>query len=95
MTFLTKGLWLFLWQRDEFSLLGSRLTTLKSDTLGLHAKFIDFLKYYQQPLAKLARSTDACEKKRIRSLILDYLAYAHPYYSKFFINLGEENIVCS
>ena len=92
MTFLTKGLWLSLWQTQDFSLLGSGLTALKSYTLGRHVKFIDSVKYYQQPLAKLARSTDANEKKRIRSLFLDYLAYTHPYYSKFFLDLGEENI---
>ena len=76
-------------QTQDVSPLGSGLTTLKSYTLGCHVKFIDSVKYYQQPLAKLARSNDANEKKRIHSLFLDYLAYIHPYYSKLFLDLGE------
>ena len=92
MTLLTKGLWLSLWQTQDVSLLGSGLTILKFYTLGRLLKFIDSVKYYQQPLAKLARSTDANEKKRIRSLFLDYLTYAHLYYSRFVLDLGEKNI---
>ena len=38
------------------------------------------------------RNTDANKKKRISSLFLDYLACTHPYYSKFFLDLGEENV---
>ena len=39
------------------------------------------------------RITDANEeKKKIHTLFLDYLAYTHPYYSEFFLDLGEENI---
>ena len=92
--FLTKRLWLSLWQTQDFSLLGSGLTTLKSYSLGPHIKLIDSAKYYKQPAAKLVGSTNANKKKRIHSLFLDYLGYTHPYYSKFFLNLGEENIVC-
>ena len=92
MTFLTKGLWLSLWQTQDVSSLGSGLTTLKSYTFSRHAKSIDSVKYYQQTPAKLARSTDANEKKRIRSLFLDYLDYTHLYYSRCFLDLGEENI---
>ena len=92
MTFLTKTFWLSLWETQDFSLLGSGLTTLRSYTLGRHVKFIDSVKFYQQPLVKLARTADANEKKRIRSLFLDYLAYTHPYYSKFFLDIEEENI---
>ena len=92
MMFLTKGLWLSLSQTQDVSLLGSGLTTLKSYTLGRRVKFIDFVKYYQQSLAKRAPSTDANKKKRISSLFLDYLACTYPYYSKFFLDLGEENL---
>ena len=92
MIFLTKGLWLSLSQTQDVSLLDSGLTTLKSYTLGRHVKLIDSVKYYQQPLAKRARSTNANKKKRISSLFLDYLACTHPYYRKFFLDLGEENL---
>ena len=92
MMFLTKILWLSLWQTQDFSLLSSGLTTLKSYTLGRRVKFIDSVNYYQQPLEKIARSTDANEKKIMSSLFLDYLAYTHPYYSKFFLDLGQKNI---
>ena len=91
MTFLSKGLCLPLWEIQNFSQLVSGLTTLKSYTLGLHVKSIDSIKYYQQSLAKLARSTDANEKKRIRNLFLDYMSCTHPYWSQFFLDLGEEN----
>ena len=63
MTILTKGLWLSLWQTQDFSLLGSGLTILKSCAHGRQVRFIDSVKYYQQPLAKPARSTDADKKK--------------------------------
>ena len=61
MTFLTKGIWL--WQTQDVSSLGSGLTTLKSYNIGRHLKFIDSIKYYQQPLSKLARSTTSARKK--------------------------------
>ena len=43
--FLTKGLWLSLWQTKDVTLLGSGSTTLKA-YIGGHVKFIDFTKYY-------------------------------------------------
>ena len=49
MTFLTKGI--SLWQTRDVSLLVSGLTTLKSYIIGTHVKFIDSVKYYQQPLS--------------------------------------------
>ena len=64
MTFLTKGIWLSLWQTQDVSLLGSGLTTLKSYNIVRHVKFIDSVKYYQQPLSELARSTMSEEKKK-------------------------------
>ena len=85
MTFLTKGLWLSLWQTKNASLLGSCLANLKSYTTGRH-KFIDSVKYYQQSLSKLATSTSADEKGKIKNLFPDYLGYVHPYYSLFFMN---------
>ena len=94
MSFLTKGPWLSLWQTQDVSLSGSGLTTLKSYSLGPHIKLMDSAKYYKQPAAKLVGSTNANKKKRIHILFLDYLGYTHPYCSKFFLNLGEENIVC-
>ena len=91
MTFLTKGTWLSLWQTQDVSLLGSGLTTLKYFSIGNHVKFIGSVKYYQQPLSKLARSTTPDEKQRIRCLFLDYLGFQHPYYSKFFLkDLSED-----
>ena len=60
--------------------------------MDLHVKFTDYVKYYQQNLAKFAPSTGANERKRIRCLFLDYLAYTYPYYRKFFLDLGGENI---
>ena len=70
---LTKGLWLSLWQTKDVSLLGSGLTNLKSYTIGNHIKFIDSVKYYQQPLLKLASSANAEEQSRIKSLFLEDL----------------------
>ena len=90
--FLTKGFWLSLWQTQDVSVLGSGLTSLKSYNLGCHVKFIDSVKYHQQPLAKLARSTNKNEKKRTPSLFLDYLAYVHVYYSQFSLSLPREDI---
>ena len=82
---MTKGLWFSLWQTQDVSLLESCLTSLKSYSLGCHVKFIDSVKYCQQPLAMLARSTDKNEKNRIHSLFLDYLAYVLVYCTQFFI----------
>ena len=86
MIFLTKGIWLSLWKTQDVFLLGSGLTTLKFYTICNHVKFIDSIKYYQQPLSKLARSTKPAEKKRIFSLFLDYLGFQHPYNSTFFLH---------
>ena len=92
MTFLTQGLWLSLWQTQDVSLLGSGLTTLKSYTLGRRVKFTDSVKCYQQPLSKLARSTNSSEKEQIQNLFLDYFAFQHLYYSQFFpSDLTKEN----
>ena len=87
MTFLTKGIWLSLWQTQDVSLLGSGLKTLKSYNLGRHVKFIDSVKY-QKPLSKLARSK---KKKRIESLFLEFLGFQHLYYSKFFLQQLSED----
>ena len=88
MTFLTKKLW----QTQEVSLLSSGLTTLKSYAFGSQVKFMDSVKYYQQALSRLARSTDSSERERIQSLLLDYLAFQHPYYSQLFLSdLTEED----
>ena len=73
-------------------MLGSGLTNLKSYTIGKHIKFIDSVKYYQQPLSKLASSANAEEKTRIKSLFLDYFAYVHPYYSNFSMTLLKEGM---
>ena len=86
MTFLTNDIWLSLWKTLDVSLLGSGLTKLKSYTISNHVKFIDSIKYYQQPLLKLARSTEPAEEKRIFSLFLDYLGFQYPYYSTFFLH---------
>ena len=63
MMFLTKGLWLSLSQTQDVSLLGSGLTTLKSYTLGRHVKFIDSVKYYQQPLQNVRGIPTLTRKK--------------------------------
>ena len=89
MTFLTKGLWISLWKTEDVTLLGSGLTILKAYNIGRNIKYIDSTNYYQQPLSKLARSTDPNEKKRIKSLFIDYLGYVHLYYSNFFLQLDE------
>ena len=73
-------------------MLGRGLTKLKSYTIGKHIKFIDSVKYYQQPLSKLASSANAEEKTRIKSLFLDYFAYEHPYYNKFWMTLLKEDM---
>ena len=92
MTFSTKGLWPPLSQTKDVSLLGSGLTNLKSYSTGRHTRFIDSVKYYQQPLSKLASSTNADEKSRIKKLFLEYLEYVHPYYSTLFVDeLSQEN----
>ena len=70
MTFLTKGLWLSFWQTKDVTLLGSGLTTLKAFNIGRDVKFIDSTKYYQQPLSKLARSTDPNEKRELKACLL-------------------------
>ena len=81
MTFLSKGIWLSLWKTQDVYLLGSGLATSKSYGNGNHVKFIASIKYYQQPLSKLARRTEPAEKKRISSLSLDYLGFHHPFFT--------------
>ena len=87
MTFLRKGIWLSLWQTHNISLLRSSLTTLKSYNIGCHFKFIVSVKYYQQPLSKLARSTNKIEKEKIKTLFVDYFAFQHykHYYKHLFL----------
>ena len=102
MTFLTKWIWLFLWQTRDVSLLGSGLTTLKSYIIGRQVKFIDSVKYYQQPPSKLARSTTSEEKIRIKFFLQDLseddrnyvLQLCFPYESVtgFYSRLRDEGI---
>ena len=75
MTFLRKGIWLSLWQTQNISLLRSSLTTLKCYNIGCHVKFIVSVKYYQQPLSKLARSTNKIEKEKLRPCLLITLPF--------------------
>ena len=83
MSFLSKFFQLSLWKTQEFSLLGGSLADLKSYAISKYWKFIDSTKYYQQSLYNLAQSTE-CEKKRIKSLFIDYFGFEHPYYKIFF-----------
>ena len=85
MTFLRKGIWLSLWQTQNISLLRSSLTTLKCYNIGCHVKFIVSVKYYQQPLSKLARSTNKIEKEKIKTLFVDYFAFQNRYYEHLFL----------
>ena len=92
MTFLTKEIWLSLWQTRDVSLLWSGLMTLKSYIVSRRVTLIDSVKYYQQPLSKLASSTTSEEKLRIECLFLEFLGFEHPYYSKFFLQeLSEDD----
>ena len=91
MTILTKGLWLSLQQTKDVSLLRSALTNLKSYTIGNNIKFIDSVKYYQQPFSRLASSVNAEEKSRVKSLFLEHLTHVHPYYSNFFMSLSNKD----
>ena len=53
---------------------------------------MESVKYYQQTLSKLARSTTSEEKIRIECLCLEFLGFQHPYYSKFFLQeLSEDD----
>ena len=85
MTFLRKGIWLSLWQTKTISLLRRSLPTLKSYNIGCHVKFIVSVKYYQQPLSKLARSTNKIEKEKIKTLFVDYFAFQNRYYEHLFL----------
>ena len=68
------------------------MANLKSYSKGRHIRFIDSIKYYQQPLSKLASSTNADQKSRIKNVFLEYIGHVHPYYSTFFIDeLSQEN----
>ena len=49
------------------------------------------VKYYQQPLSELAKSTDNVDKDGIKSSYLEYLGFQHPCNSKFFLALSEED----
>ena len=92
MTFLTKGIWLFLLEDSGRFFAWEWFNNIKTYNIGRHVKFIDYIKHYQQPLSKLARSTNPTEKKRISSLFLDFLGFQHPYYSTFFLqDLSEED----
>ena len=84
MTFLTKVIWLSLWKMQEVSLLGSSLTEFKSYTLGRHRKFIDSVKYYQQSLAKLAKSPNEDEKIRIVSFFFRWSRFSASVLLRFF-----------
>ena len=67
----------------------------KSYNIGCHVKFIDSDKYYQQPLSKLARSTNKIEKEKTKTLYDEHLAFQHRYYKNFFTSeLAEEEKEC-
>ena len=56
---------------------------------------MDSDKYYQQPLSKLARSTNKIEKEKTKTLYDDHLAFQHRYYKNFFTSeLAEEQKEC-
>ena len=65
--FVVKGISLCVWWTKELKIGGSNVTNVQYANIASQVKFIDTIKYYQQPLSSLAKIADENEKENIRS----------------------------
>ena len=85
--FVLKDFRLCVWGTKNINIGGRSLTDVQYANISNQVKFIDTIKYYQQPLANLAANSDNNEKKNIRNSCLK-LTKKHKFYSEKFNRLS-------
>ena len=64
--FIVKGLRICVWKTKNLNMGGKGTTNLNYANMGDQVKFIDTIKFYQEPLSTLAASMEPNEKENIR-----------------------------
>ena len=64
--FVMKGLRLSVWRTKNLSIGGKGINDINYANISDQVKFIDTIKYYQEPLASLAKNTEQNEKENIK-----------------------------
>ena len=88
--FVVKRIRLCVWQAKQLNLDEPNLTNVQYANIGSQVKFIDIIKYYQQPLSCLAKSAYENEKENIRASCEKFIQN-HPTYSASLFALSDDD----
>ena len=88
--FVAKSIRLCVWLTKQLNIGGTNLTNIQYVNTGSQVKFIDTIKYYNQSLLPLAKSTDGNEKTNIRKSCQKFIE-TNPTYSAAFNFILDEN----
>ena len=88
--FVVEGIRLCAWRAKQLNIGGSNLTNVQYANIGSQVRFVDTVKYYQQPLSSLAKSADENEKGNIRASCKKFIQN-HSTYSASFFALSDDD----
>ena len=88
--FFLKGIRLIVWKTTNLSIGGSNLTQINYANISEQVKFTHTMKYYQQSLAKLAKSMTDQEKEKIKSESKKFIK-KHYYFGPIFKDLLKDD----
>ena len=75
-----KGLRLCVWRTKNLRIGGKGINNLNYANIADQIKFIDTIKFYQEPLSKIAKNMEANEKENIKKSLIVVLE-THPKYN--------------
>ena len=81
---------LFVWRTKNLRIGGKGINNLNYANIGDQIKFIDTIKFYQEPLSKIAKNTEPSEKENIKKSLIVFLE-THPKYCFKYNLLSFEN----
>ena len=85
-----KGLRLSIWKTKDLRIGGKNLIDINYANISDQIKLIGTIKFYQKPLATLAKSTQENKKQNIRTSMIIFLE-THPKYKDRYPTLTLEN----
>ena len=88
--FVMKGLRLCVWRTKKLNIGGKGINNINYASIADQIKFIDTVKFYQEPLSKIAKNTETNKKENIKKSIIVFLE-THPKYNFKYNFLTHEN----
>ena len=83
--FFVKGIMLCVWRKKQLNTGGNNSTNVQYANISSQVKFINTIKYSQQPLSFLAKNTNEIEKTNIRRACKKFIEENPTYTPVFFL----------